>query len=75
MCIVCTPVPTTPHCSDRETLKIRLQADIRVYRDAASAVQADRTSEKANALLEHSRLAYDESRKRFMAHIESHGCG
>ncbi len=73
-------------CKDREILRARLRADVRVYAGAiavlqqrsiesltASEANSTENFEKAHRLAEHARLAYQDSRKKLNQHIAAHG--
>jgi hypothetical protein len=59
-----------------DTLKARVQADLKAYKDAVDALQEhsgpDFRIVQQNA--EHARLAYETARANFQAHIAVHGC-
>jgi hypothetical protein len=57
-------------------LKARMRADLRVYRDAVGALEANRgtTFEKAHKLAEIARICFEAARDRFHAHVSSHRC-
>lgn len=64
----------TPFCPDRETLKLRLQADIRVYMDAVAELQQNVESDRLHQQADRARLAYEVSRKKLYEHTAAHGC-
>jgi hypothetical protein len=57
-------------------LKERMRADLRVYRDAANALEQTPgvPFEKVHKLAEIARVAFEASRDRFNAHVASHKC-
>src|SRR5438105_12034021 len=63
-------------CKDREILRSRLRADLKVYRTAIIQLESHRG--KGFALshdrAERVRTAYEASRERLNAHIDAHGC-
>ena len=63
-------------CKTHEMLKARMRADLRVYRDAVDALEANRGTgfEKAHKLAKIARIAYEAARDRFNAHVSSHRC-
>jgi|HubBroStandDraft_6_1064221.scaffolds.fasta_scaffold375741_2 hypothetical protein len=66
-----------PFCPDRETLRIRLRADLKVYLDAVTDLERNNVEqdfEKAHKLANRARLAYEVARRKFNQHIASHGC-
>jgi hypothetical protein len=72
-----TVLPTPSDCPDLDILKSRLRANLKVYKEAAAALQAEtlhgdfkRTYQRA----EHARLAFEHSREELNAHIVSHRC-
>jgi hypothetical protein len=69
------PAKEATFCPERETLKIRLHADIRVYHEAVVALQANIEEAKAHKHAERARLAYEVSLQKLNQHIASHGCG
>ena len=74
MCVGCAPSPDYAPCPERETLRIRLKADIRVYRDAIIALEMDHLSDLAQERLDRAHKAYQASRDRFNSHRSTHGC-
>jgi hypothetical protein len=75
MCVECAPNPDYSHCPERETLRIRLKADIRVYMDAIIALEMDHLSDLAQKRLDRAHKAYQAARDRFNGHVATHGCG
>jgi hypothetical protein len=73
-------------CRDREILKSRLRADLKVYADAIEVLQyyamgalaaledSRADFKKARRLAEHARLAYQSSRQKLSQHVASHYC-
>ena len=73
-------------CRDREILKSRLRADLKVYADAIEVLQyyamgalaaledSRADFKKAHRLAEHARLAYQSSRQKLSQHVASHYC-
>jgi len=74
-------------CKDREILKARMRADMKVYAQAIAVLQQRSISalnalrkdtragfQKAQRLAEHARLAYEDSRAKLNKHIAAHGC-
>ena len=74
ICVVCAPKPDYRHCPERETLRIRLKADIRVYMDAIVALEMDHLSDLSQERLERAHKAYESARDRFKGHISVHRC-
>jgi hypothetical protein len=70
------PPAEAPSCQTRETLKARMRADLKVYKDAV--VELDQSSgldfKKARQRAEHTRLAYEAARDMLEAHIAAHAC-
>ena len=66
-----------PFCRDRDMLSARLRADLKVYREAVSALQSSigKDFKQTHERAEHARLAYEAARQALLSHIESHGCG
>ena len=65
------------NCKTNLMLKQRMRADLRVYRDAATALEqtAGASFKKAHKLAEIARVAFEAARDRFNAHVSSHKCG
>jgi len=66
-----------PFCPDRETLRGRLRADLKVYLDAVTELERSNIEngfDKAHKLANRARLAYEVARKRLNQHVTSHGC-
>lgn len=65
-----------PSCQDFETLKARVRADLKVYRDAVNALQENSGPEfrAVQQRAEHARLAYEAAREKLEQHILVHGC-
>jgi hypothetical protein len=63
-------------CKTHEMLEARLRADLRVYRDAVNALEANRGTgfQKAHKLAEIARIAYEAARETFNVHVSSHRC-
>jgi hypothetical protein len=74
-------------CKDRDILKARLRADLKVYADAIAVLQecsieaitalqenSKEGFERAHRLAEHARLTYKSSRRKLDQHIATHGC-
>lgn len=66
-----------PSCKDREMLKDRLRADMKVYADAVGTLERSvgKSFEKAHQKAEHARLAFQAAREKLQKHMASHGCG
>ena len=66
-----------PSCEEREVLRSRFRADLKVYIDAAFLLDSctphdfDVTYEHA----ERARLAFERARRAFNAHLAAHKCG
>lgn len=69
-------MPTKPpnFCPDRENLKVRLRADIKVYHEAVTALQRDVEDAKAHKRADRARLAYEVSLRKLNKHLASHRC-
>jgi hypothetical protein len=70
---------TAQSCKDREMLKARLRADLKVYRDAVVALEAkalstDRGFEKAARNAQVAQRAFEHARERLNRHIAMHAC-
>jgi hypothetical protein len=65
-----------PSCVNREILKARLRADLKVYADAVAVLEGNvgRGFENAHKKAEHARLAYQAARQKLKEHTASHGC-
>jgi hypothetical protein len=74
-------------CKDRNILKARLRADLKVYADSIALLQQESMAalvalhedskegfEKAHRLAEHARLAYKSARRKLDQHIAAHDC-
>jgi hypothetical protein len=68
------PTKHATFCPDRETLKIRLHADIRVYHQAVLELQVKIEDAKAHQDADRARLAYEVSLQKFNDHVASHHC-
>lgn len=57
-------------------LKLRMRADLRLYRDALEVMEGNTGEgfEKAHKLAEIARIAYGAARDGFNAHVASHRC-
>ena len=69
----------TSPCNDREVLRARVRADLKVYREAVKgleeeAVKVNGAVEKAFKNARIAQDAYELARMRFEDHVESHGC-
>jgi hypothetical protein len=68
-----------PACDSREILKDRMRADLRVYRDAVSVLDAEvltgsgTSFEKAVRNTKLAQLAFETARDRYNQHVSSHG--
>jgi hypothetical protein len=62
-------------CHSREILWDRLQADLKVYRDAVVSLELSPDFKIAHERAESARLVYEASRENFNEHIAAHGCG
>jgi len=65
-----------PSCKDRQILRARLRADLRVYVDAVTWLDqsAGKDFEKAFKHAEKARRAFLAAREKVNQHISSHGC-
>ena len=71
-------------CRDRDILKSRLRADLRVYAEAIAALQQDavtgllentnRGFQMARRNVKHAQLAYQYARWKLDEHLAAHGC-
>jgi hypothetical protein len=72
---------TAQSCKDHEMLKVRLRADLKVYRDAVDALEElvlkqgiDRGFEKAAKNAQIAQRSFEYARKRLDQHIAMHAC-
>jgi hypothetical protein len=65
-----------PSCTDRQILRARLRADLRVYVDAVAWLDqaTGKDFEKAFKHAEEARRAFLAAREKVNRHITSHGC-
>jgi hypothetical protein len=69
-----------PPCKNREILKDRMRADLRVYRDAVAALEAAslestaKTFDKAVKNAGIAQRAFQAARERLNQHTAAHGC-
>jgi hypothetical protein len=63
-------------CQIRDTLKFRVRADLKVYKEAVIALQEQTGPDfrEAHKKAERARLAYEVARGKLDAHKASHGC-
>ena len=64
-------------CENRDVLKARMRADLKVYGDAVRALQSSLGPDfkTAHQRVEQARLAFEAASQALLSHIASHGCG
>ena len=71
------PMEAPEPCKDRQILKDRMRADLRVYRQAVVALELEPGPDDFPAVhknAERARQAYEAARATLEAHIAVHGC-
>lgn len=65
-----------PSCQDRDLLKARMRADLRVYHEAVLDLQQSvgEQFKMSRQRLERARLAYESASRTLLSHLASHGC-
>ena len=63
-------------CKDREILKGRLRADLKIYMECVAKLNVSLGADfqKTHERAEHARLAYEGARDLLNKHIASHSC-
>jgi hypothetical protein len=64
-------------CNERETLRERFRARLKVYRDATARVERCQSEDfnRASKYAERARLHVENTCTELDSHISSHGCG